>query len=541
MTSLFSALQQNTVSHQHYYPLFYFPVIELAVIEITCISVLTISLLIAALFLLVVVHAYYNSTLLAFLFICIFMSFYTKEKFPSLKVPSTGVGGRKDKVGLWSAVALQQHFALTTTPQSNAIDVNVLPPAKPNGRLTLAQKMGLVPPPPPKPTDADWKMIESRAVLRTDYKRMDDSRCSICLEPFYQTMNQGQVILSCSHVFHELCFKQFEKLIRYQQRSEGDYASNILACPECRQTHYHKRCYYAGKALAQRSAIIKIQSAIRGYLTRKQYLKMRIKLDAKFRETFIRQRLASLSSAWEAYLRYRDAERERIMSSIDAKKQEALAAYLTESDWINIIDKRIKADKLAHCEKQLNHLHTSEGQDEEYNECPICMEQIRRRVFLHQPSHRQSGANLSVGSYGEEVVSGFRREYEEKRRQKELEKKEKMRKSSSKDGKGRSIPPLKAPKRNGSVEKHVNFSTGNNASGSALSPTPSSLIDIARYMVSPAAAHNRSNAILSCGHCFHESCLKTFEKYSQWRTTEIGYTVINRCPLCRAGYTSHEF
>jgi hypothetical protein len=41
--------------------------------------------------------------------------------------------------------------------------------------------------------------------------------------------------------------------------------------------------------------------------------------------------------------------------------------------------------------------------------------------------------------------------------------------------------------------------------------------------------------MLSCGHCFHEPCLSSFEQYAEKSNLNSGG--IARCPVCRAGYT----
>lgn len=478
------------------------------------------------------------------------MSIRKLEKIPSLKECSAQ--HRKDKVSLWSAVALQQHFSLLGSPHTRDIDTNVLPPPQPRGRLTLAQKMGLVPKPPPQPSFKEWKQIEETAAIRTSTKSSGEANfCSICFELLNLTMNQGQIILSCSHVFHELCFKQFEKLTRRHQRSEGNYFTSALACPECRQAHYHKKVYYAGKVLAQRDAIIKIQSAIRGFLARKKYLKARLAANAKFRECYIKEKLQKLSRAWEAYLEYRESERGRIIANVEAKKQEALAAYLTEKDWNEIIERRIEMDKFSYSERTKRYYAGSNLSDyTEYSECPICLEQIRRQVFLCTSSKHQKMNRESV-SFGEVVVEGFRREYEQKKKRDQEEKKGGKNLRSSK----KSLHEKKMTKWAENKKLHsnigeqsgrkVNFFLESSESTSGIprdAKLPSPPAHGPCYQVRvPQGASSRPNLILSCGHCFHNACLNTFERYSAWRAKEGAFAAVNRCPVCRSGYAVHPF
>lgn len=474
------------------------------------------------------------------------------DKIPSLRQSS--VQHRKDKVSLWSAVALQQHFSLLGSLQSREIDVNALPPPLPRGRLTLAQKMGLVPSPPLQPSSDEWKRIEEAAACRANTKNVDEaSRCCICFEPLHLTLNQGQIILSCSHVFHELCFKKFEKLTRRLHVSEGNYFCFPLACPECRQTHYHKRVFYTGKALAQRSAIIKIQSVFRGFLARRKYLKLRLGEDAKFRNAYIKEKLQKLSRAWEAYLEYRESERGRIIANVEAKKQEALATYLSEKDWNEIIEKRIEVDKASQLQRQNGYFVGSRTlQEAEFNECPICMEVMVRQVQLCN-SNQVKGMSNEVMTYGEAVVEGFRHEYEEKKKIKELKVKANARKAEStknplqnarskrltKDRESRSDVPDQGGKK-------VNFlfdgSTTTASTASHILAPLSTFLDGPSYQVRASqVVDSRANVILSCGHCFHKTCLDTFERYCQWRAKEGAFLPVKRCPVCRSGYAAHPF
>lgn len=474
------------------------------------------------------------------------------EKIPSLRRSS--VPHRKNKVSLWSAVALQQHFSLLGSLPSQEISTNALPPPLPHGRLTLAQKMGLVPSPPLQPSFDEWKQIEEVAANRTNAKNVNEtSRCCICFEPLYLTLNQGQIILSCSHVFHELCFTKFEKLTRRLQVSEGNYFCFPLACPECRQTHYHKKVFYAGKALAQRCAIIKIQSAFRGFLARRKYLKLKLSENVKFRDAYIKEKLQKLSRAWEAYLEYRESERGRVIANVEAKKQEALATYLSEKDWNEIIEKRIEKDKVSQRQRENGYFVGSRtSHEEEFNVCPICMEIMMRQVRLYN-SIQIKGLSDEKMTYGEAVVEGFRHEYEEKKKRKELEGKANTRKVES----------IKKPLRNARVRnrtkgkerrsdapdqggKKVNFlfdrsTTTTSTASHALAPL-STFFDGPCYQVRGSQATNsRANVILSCGHCFHKTCLETFERYCQWRAKEGAFPPVKCCPVCRSGYVAHPF
>jgi hypothetical protein len=67
---------------------------------------------------------------------------------------------------------------------------------RPRQEVTLAQRLSIVPLPPPKLTTGEWKDVHSKAFARN----MDDYECPICCEPFH---GEEQVLLSCTHVFHK--------------------------------------------------------------------------------------------------------------------------------------------------------------------------------------------------------------------------------------------------------------------------------------------------------------------------------------------------
>ncbi|RXN17337.1 RING finger 32 isoform X1 [Labeo rohita] len=68
-----------------------------------------------------------------------------------------------------------------------------------------------------------------------------------------------QVLLSCSHVFHKVCLKSFEKF------------SGRKSCPMCRTEQYETRVIYDGARLYREKCAVRIQAFWRGYLVRKWY------------------------------------------------------------------------------------------------------------------------------------------------------------------------------------------------------------------------------------------------------------------------------
>lgn len=70
----------------------------------------------------------------------------------------------------------------------------VLDPTPPS--LSLAQKLGLLAPPPLPLSSDEWEKVKQRSLLQGD----STQPCPICKEEFEL---HPQVLLSCSHVFHK--------------------------------------------------------------------------------------------------------------------------------------------------------------------------------------------------------------------------------------------------------------------------------------------------------------------------------------------------
>ncbi|KAJ3213078.1 RING finger protein 32 [Dinochytrium kinnereticum] len=95
-------------------------------------------------------------------------------------------------------------------------DVKLDPPAP---LPTLAQKLGIVAPPPKRMTITEWDSVKELSRRREDWKK----DCSICCEPICKGR---QALLSCSHTFHLACLKSFER------------HSGGKRCPLCRTSGY---------------------------------------------------------------------------------------------------------------------------------------------------------------------------------------------------------------------------------------------------------------------------------------------------------------
>ncbi len=162
---------------------------------------------------------------------------------------------------LWTAVALQQELLKNSSlnlpgvssnrrraQRSSTINTNG-PPQQRHDRsetssdsrgsskmvkLSLAQQLGLVDPPEPPLSQEQWSAIEQLAIER---HHMIEP-CPICMEPL--GVQEKQMILDCSHIFHVDCFRNFEKFVKMNPDGK-------LQCPMCRKEEYKKRITSQGR------------------------------------------------------------------------------------------------------------------------------------------------------------------------------------------------------------------------------------------------------------------------------------------------------
>ena len=116
-------------------------------------------------------------------------------------------------------------------------------------KLTFAEKVGLKKIKNFPLSLEEWKQVELKTIKREDFK----GDCPICME---KLSSRESLILSCSHVFHKVCLKNFERF------------SQVSKCPLCRCERYECKTYTKDKEYFVKRSVDILQRNLRGYLTR---------------------------------------------------------------------------------------------------------------------------------------------------------------------------------------------------------------------------------------------------------------------------------
>ncbi|KAM5255330.1 RING finger protein 32 [Ctenodactylus gundi] len=209
--------------------------------------------------------------------------------------------------------------------------------------LTLAQKLGLLAPPPSLLSSSEWERVKQRSVLHGD----SALPCPICKEDFQL---QPQVLLSCSHVFHRACLQAFERF------------TNKKTCPLCRRSQYQTRVIRDGARLFRAKCAARIQACWRGHLVRKWYRNLRRTkppTDARLRKKFLEEKFTEISH--------------RILCSYDTNIEE----FFSEIDHCLAVNRSI----LQQLDGQHGHELTDQDWERiqaqaahrEVSECSICL------------------------------------------------------------------------------------------------------------------------------------------------------------------------
>ncbi|CBZ30803.1 conserved hypothetical protein [Leishmania mexicana MHOM/GT/2001/U1103] len=384
--------------------------------------------------------------------------------------------------------------------------------------------------------------------------------------------DEGQVILSCSHVFHSQCFRSFERYVRAQQRADALGVAEVsapLACPVCRTQSYFKRIFYEGKAVAQRAAIIKVQAAVRGLLARRAYTKVRLQSNPEFRTRYVQERLARLSAAWQTFCAEQEQRRVCLQTALAVQQEMVRAAFLSEKAWAELWRKAVH-DPFTSSEPGSSAAPSTAGASVQ---CPICLELIH---CSHCPGTGAAASRAGgVRSLtGEDAVAAMRMAYEARKAAKRLpsfESKAARRsagvlvgavvKGAASRKAANSLPPMPGAVgsvRNGKVASRCapQHRVGRQKGYTQLTAAaPWSEHETAFAAMSSvqgvdtdevAAVLPQSGVLLSCGHYFHAACIDCYERFNERRSLEMveqdDRAVVvfpNRCPICRSGYAKH--
>ncbi|XP_047416827.1 RING finger protein 32 isoform X1 [Sciurus carolinensis] len=212
----------------------------------------------------------------------------------------------------------------------------VLDPTPPP--LTLAQKLGLIAPPPLPLSSDEWESVKQRSTLHGDSMQP----CPICREEFEL---HPQVLLSCSHVFHRACLQAFERF------------TNKKTCPLCRKNQYQTRVIHDGARLFKAKCATRIQACWRGYVVRKWFRSLRRAVpptEPRLRRRFFEEKFIEIS---RRMLCSYDTNIEELFSEVDhclavnrsilQQLDEKCGQALTEEDWEKI---QVQAARREVCE-----------------------------------------------------------------------------------------------------------------------------------------------------------------------------------------------
>lgn len=186
-------------------------------------------------------------------------------------------------------------------------------PATPG--LSLAQRLGLVPS-PPRLTPQQWLAVELASRARGD----SAGECSICCRSF---KTDGQILLSCTHTFHQHCLAAWERYSGEQR------------CPLCRAAAFEKRRIDDAAQLWRAACATRIQAAWRGRLARQHYAALRRLLPPShpmLRRRWCAERLEEGSTALVGSVDRGAAEVEALFAELDATRAACSSVFGTLSE-----------------------------------------------------------------------------------------------------------------------------------------------------------------------------------------------------------------
>ena len=208
-------------------------------------------------------------------------------------------------------------------------------------KLTFAEKVGLKKIKNFPLSLEEWKQVELKTIKREDFK----GDCPICME---KLSSRESLILSCSHVFHKICLKNFE------------HYSQVSKCPLCRCERYECKTYTKDKEYFVKKSVDIIQRNLRGYLTRykmyKKIFKYNMPKCKRLRNLYSYWKMRDLTDKMIKEIERQNKINEELFNDVLKEHQELIrmenkerqleekSKKKEEKNWNNIVNKMEKRD-----------------------------------------------------------------------------------------------------------------------------------------------------------------------------------------------------
>ncbi|KAL4427333.1 hypothetical protein ABPG77_003242 [Micractinium sp. CCAP 211/92] len=157
--------------------------------------------------------------------------------------------------------------------------------------------------------------------LQSQARQDSAGSCAICLRPFRA---DAQVLLSCSHTYHERCLASLERFARQKGGSAAP------ACPLCRAAAYEKRRIDDAQSLWRHACAARIQAAWRGLQARRAFRALRRLLPPQhpgLRRRWAAEALGDAAAPLVAGVESGAAEVDALFAELDAAAAAAGAVF----------------------------------------------------------------------------------------------------------------------------------------------------------------------------------------------------------------------
>ena len=222
-------------------------------------------------------------------------------------------------------------------------------------KLTFCEKVGLQKIKNFPLSLEEWKQVEAKTIKREDFK----GDCPICMD---KLSNRESVILSCSHVFHKICLKNFEKF------------SAVSKCPLCRCERYECKTYTKDKEYFVKKSVDIIQRNLRGYLTRfklyKKIFKNNMPKSKRLRNLYSYWKMRDLTDKMMKEIERQNKINQEFFNDVLKEHEELIRMENKEKE---ILEKNKKKE-----EKDWNNI-VNKIENRNNNTCAICLCEFKNK------------------------------------------------------------------------------------------------------------------------------------------------------------------